>query len=230
MKRSEVNSYIMEAEEIFRKYNHCLPDFANWSIGEWRDNRSEAGEIIDCAMGWDVTDFGSGDYAKCGLLLFTLRNGVLGDPRYPKPYAEKLMLVKAGQVTPMHCHWRKQEDIINRGGGTLVFRFLGSRDGKPVPDLPVRIIKDGRWVTVAPGAELLLLPGSSVTLTPGVFHTFFGAEGSDPVITGEVSSVNDDNTDNCFVEERKRFPGLTEDVPPHRLLVADYANIDDFAR
>ena len=41
---------------------------------------------------------------------------------------------------------------------------------------------------------------------------------------GEVSSVNDDNTDNCFAEERERFQKWEEDTLPTRLTVSDYAD------
>ena len=33
-----------------------------------------------------------------------------------KVYAEKLIMLKEGQRAPMHFHWKKSEDIINRGG------------------------------------------------------------------------------------------------------------------
>jgi len=71
-------------------------------------------------LGWDITDFGGGDFLKKGLLLFTMRNGNLYDDRYTKPYAEKYLIVEEGQVTPFHFHWKKMEDIINRGGGNLL--------------------------------------------------------------------------------------------------------------
>lgn len=29
------------------------------------------------------------------------------------------MFVREGQTTPIHFHWHKMEDIINRGGGDL---------------------------------------------------------------------------------------------------------------
>ena len=55
---------------------------------------------------------------------------------------------------------------------------------------------------------------------PGVWHAFWG-EGKD-VLIGEVSTVNDDETDNVFEMDIKRFGGLTEDVAPVHLLVSDY--------
>ena len=221
MKRSEVNAYIKEAEGIFASYGFLLPEFARWSAADFAANRESCAEIFDCKLGWDVTDFGSDDYLNCGLLLFTLRNGIANSAKYSKPYAEKIMLVKPGQVTPMHCHYRKQEDIINRGGGKLVFKLHSDDNGKP-GNGKVSVAMDGRMLTVDSGSTIIVPPGCSLTLTPGVFHTFCAEIGGKPVVTGEVSSVNDDDNDNCFAEPRKRFPGLEEDVEPYRLLVADY--------
>ena len=75
-------------------------------------------EIFDCNLGWDLTDFGTGNFAETGLFLFTVRNGVNESKVYPKPYAEKIMISRSNQVTLTHCHELKREDIINRGGGT----------------------------------------------------------------------------------------------------------------
>ena len=70
------------------------------------------------------------------------------------------------------------------------------------------------------GSRLVLDPGESVTLLPGVWHAFWG-EGGD-VLIGEVSTVNDDLTDNVFAEPIGRFSTIEEDEAPLRLLVSDY--------
>ena len=57
---------------------------------------------------------------------------------------------------------------------------------------------------------------------PGDWHAFWG-EGGD-VLIGEVSTVNDDNTDNVFREAIGRFSQIEEDEPPRHLLVSDYEN------
>jgi D-lyxose ketol-isomerase len=71
------------------------------------------------------------------------------------------------------------------------------------------------------GSTLRLAPGESVTLLPGVWHAFWG-EGGD-VLIGEVSTVNDDETDNVFASPIGRFAAIEEDEPPTHLLVSDYA-------
>ncbi len=70
------------------------------------------------------------------------------------------------------------------------------------------------------GSHLKLAPGESVTLMPGVWHAFWG-EGDD-VLIGEVSTVNDDLTDNIFREAIGRFSTIEEDEDPLHLLVSDY--------
>ena len=43
-------------------------------------------------------------------------------------------------------------------------------------------------------------------------------------LIGEVSSVNDDETDNVFREPIGRFSDIEEDCDPKYLLVSDYDN------
>ena len=131
MKRSEINILIREALRFFDEMNFKLPPWGYWSFEEWKENRENCDEIIQNLLGWDLTDFGSGKYRETGLLLFNLRNGNL--KRDQKTYAEKIMIVEEEQLTPMHFHWTKMEDIINRGGGNLMIQLHASGEhGEPV--------------------------------------------------------------------------------------------------
>ena len=104
-------------------------------------------------LGWDITDFGSGDYSKIGLLMITLRNGNFNDKKYVKTYAEKLLIVQEEQITPFHFHWSKMEDIINRGGGNLIIQVYNSTENEEMDKVnPVTIMSDGRKYQVEPGA------------------------------------------------------------------------------
>jgi D-lyxose ketol-isomerase len=48
-------------------------------------------------------------------------------------------------------------------------------------------------------------------------------EGTGPVLLGEVSQCNDDNTDNRFNPLLNgRFPAIEEDEAPYRLLCNEY--------
>ena len=223
MKRSEINEILREADAFIRAHQFYLPPFAYWTPDEWRGRGPEVAEIVGNGLGWDITDFGSGDYAKTGLFLFTIRNGQVADLARGrgKLYAEKLLICGVDQVTPLHYHWLKTEDIINRGGGDLVIQlYNGTEDGSRL-DTDVTVMIDGVPRTVAAGDTVTLTPGESITLEPYCYHAFWGAGSS--VLAGEVSTVNDDATDNRFYDPIGRFPEIEEDAPPLHLLVNDYA-------
>ncbi len=136
-------------------------------------------------------------------------------------YAEKIMISRRDQLSPMHRHIVKAEDIINRGGATLALRLYNSDSvGHIDRDADVEVATDGVIRRQKAGDVLLLEPGESVTLLPGNWHAFWG-EGGD-VLIGEVSTVNNDLTDNIFAEPLGRFSDIEEDTDPLHLLVSDY--------
>lgn len=223
MKRSRINDIMAEADEMIRAYGFVLPPWAYWTPDEFKARAVEAGEVIKARNGWDITDYGAGRYTEMGLFLFTLRNGRLADLQRGGGmcYAEKLLISKQDQLSPMHTHVIKAEDIINRGGATLVIELFGSaKDGSFDETAGGTVCCDGLRRDYAPGEKLKLAPGESVTLMPGDWHAFWG-EGGD-VLIGEVSTVNDDETDNIFREPIGRFAEIEEDVAPTHLLVSDY--------
>jgi D-lyxose ketol-isomerase len=219
MKRSEINLAIDEAITFFNELCFHLPPFAYFSLDDWKRERDRAREIFDVGLGWDVTDFGTGDFASKGLLLFTIRNGKFKDSRYPKPYCEKIMIADNNQVTPYHFHWDKWEDIINRGGGDLGFKFYNAAKDESLAETPVEISIDGIKRTVGAGEEIILKPGESALLRPYLYHEFYGKGAK--ILIGEVSSVNDDANDNRFLDV-PRFPDIEEDEDPKYLLCNDY--------
>jgi len=219
MKRSEVNRKIEEALTFFNSMNFHLPPWGYWSPGQWKQNKGECREIIENNLGWDLTDFGSGDFLNKGLILFTLRNG--NPENDQKTYAEKIMIVEEDQVTPTHFHWKKMEDIINRGGGNLVIELFPSDENERIADHSFEVSIDGIRRSFGPGDRVILTPGESITLYQGLYHNFYGETGKGKVLVGEVSSVNDDQADNNFLEG-VRFPEILEDVYPEHLLVGDY--------
>lgn len=223
MKRSEINRYIAEADAFFARNGFLLPPFAHWSPQDWRQRGPEAGELRAARLGWDVTDFHSGGFHSIGLTLFTLRNGVAATARPAKTYAEKIMFVRESQVTPFHYHVSKTEDIINRGGkgtGRLALQLYNSNENGGFAQTPIFVVCDGIERRLEPGATLTLGPGESITLTPRLYHTFYAVEGD--CLVGEVSSLNDDATDNYFKDPLPRYPAIDEDEPPARLLCTEY--------
>ncbi len=222
MKRSEINAIMRDADQFIRANGFHLPPFAYWTPEEWRGKGEEVREIVECGMGWDITDFGLGEYHRLGLFLFTLRNGRPENLRTGKGkvYAEKIMILDEGQRIPTHFHRSKTEDIINRGGGKLLLQLYNADEQNQLLDTAVMVSVDGVRKRVQAGGVISLAPGESITLEPFCAHNFWAEEGR--VLAGEVSSVNDDQRDNYFIESVARFPTIEEDEPPLYLLLGDY--------
>jgi D-lyxose ketol-isomerase len=222
MKRSEINKVIREMESLLHKFSFSLPPFCSWKPEEWKTKGHEYDEIRDNMLGWDITDFGLGNFDAIGFALITLRNGNQNNPKYKKVYAEKLIMLRDGQMAPMHFHWNKSEDIINRGGGILAISVRNARSDGEIDPSDVLVNSDGRSYYVKTGTKVLLHPGESITLWPYQYHDFSIEEGSGAVLIGEVSQCNDDTKDNRFYEKLGRFPVIDEDETPYRLLCNEY--------
>jgi D-lyxose ketol-isomerase len=189
MKRSVINAAYREALTIFESNGWPLPPHPRW----------------------DVSDFGSGDFDRCGIVLVNLADEL--------EYSEKLIYMRPGQTIPAHTHRRKKEDIICRRGELAMEVWAGppAADGRGAP---LRIKRSGDWVVVAAGEPFTLAAGERVTLVPGVYHRFWPTRPE--TIIGEVSTANDDATDNVFAELAvARFPGIDEDEPAAVRLVSD---------
>lgn len=223
MKRSEINKAIKKMERMIEKIGFSLPPFCYFTPKDWENKSHEYDEIRDNLLGWDVTDYGKGDFDKIGFSLITLRNGNLKNKKYTKTYAEKLLYLEESQYAPMHFHWNKMEDIINRGGGNVLIRVYNStKEGDLDKVNPVKVHCDGRETAVPAGTQIKLTPGESVTVYPYMYHDFEIEKGTGPVLLGEVSMCNDDEHDNRFYEEMGRFPKIDEDEAPYRLLCTEY--------
>lgn len=224
MLRSTVNDILAESAAFIQSHGYPLPPFAHWPPDELRDRtRRGSAAIRDRRLGWDITDYGQGRFEELGLVLFTVRNGL--NANLPRGrgmlYAEKIMIAGEKQISPMHRHNLKTEDIINRGGGTLVLElFKADAAGGIDPDAAVEVRTDGSDRRLAGGSLLRLARGESVTLEPDTWHAFWGEGGR--VLIGEVSNVNDDQADNVFRDGIGRFSTIQEDAAPKHLLVSDY--------
>lgn len=217
MKRSEINHALRSAMDLLQVHGWHLPAWANWTDEDRRKNAATAAFLLNHQMGWDVTDFGTGRFATCGLTLFCLRNGIVAEPA-ERTYAEKLLFIGEGQETPAHRHLSKMEDIINRGGGVLVMECAASDENGVVLDTPLTVLVDGTAHRTAAWQPIDLVPGQSITLERGVYHRFYAKPGHGSVLGGEVSEVNDDKSDNYFLDEVGRFAAIEEDETPLRRL------------
>ncbi len=191
MKRSEINRACRDAQACFEQNNWKLPPQPRW----------------------DISDFGLGEFSRTGLVLINLAEEA--------EYCEKLMYCRQGQVTPLHTHARKKEDIICRQG-RLAIELWAGHPAKTAPGKPFPLKRNGREVSVPSGDVLILEAGERVTLVPGVYHAFWGA--SAECVIGEVSTANDDRNDNFFVNpDIGRYPGIEEDEAPLVRLVSEAA-------
>ncbi|RTL40126.1 MAG: D-lyxose/D-mannose family sugar isomerase [Candidatus Melainabacteria bacterium] len=226
MKRSQINRVIGNAIDLFNEKDVKLPPWAYWTQNNWKSVGPEADEIRRHGLGWAITDFASTDFDNIGLLLFIARNGHMHDqkPVTTKTYAEKYMVVQPGQVTPWHFHWQKTEDLLNRSGGRLQVELAWAGDDeKSLSGREVTVQVDGIERKISAEGIILLNPGESVTLSPRMCHKFSGYVKDKQVLAGEISSLNDDSVDNCFLGKPYARTPIDEDEPAKYLLNSDYA-------
>jgi len=224
MLRSEIDAAIDSARAFAAGAVFPLPAFAGWSRDEWLGQADRLGPTISRGLGWDVTDFGRGDFARYGLCLCTIRNGSVADvgDNTAQTYAEKFMVIKIGQETPFHFHPRKTEDIINRGGGVLHVEVYPA-DGIQLGTGVTTTLVDGIETDVRAGDGIIIQPGQSIQIPSGAFHRFWAEDAR--VLGGEVSAINDDDDDNVFLEQFPRYASIDEDTQARYLLVGEYAAI-----
>lgn len=225
MKRSQVNAAIVYAETFLEQQRFALPPFPQ----DWASLGVEAQEIAIAGLGWDVGDFGLGDFDQFGALLFTLRNGALKQlaAGTGKVYCEKVIVMTPDQTILHHFHKSKTEDIINRAGGQLELILHRAHPDGGFSSDEVRFSSDGVQHSVPAGGIVTLDVGQSITLEPFVYHQFRALDQT--VLVGEVSTVNDDANDNFFFDAVPRFVEVEDDEAPYRLLVTEYASHYKFA-
>ena len=131
-------------EELIAEVGFALPPFCRWTPQEWELKGHEYDEIRDNMLGWDITDYGLGDFDSVGMGLITLRNANQHDSRYRKTYAEKLLFLRDDMISPMPFHWVKSEDIIHREGGTRLVRVSSDEGGGGVAETAVVVDSGGR--------------------------------------------------------------------------------------
>ena len=166
MKRSKINAVIKDMEKLINNHGFQLLLFVNGHRRTGMKKGHEYDEIRDNMLGWDITDYGLGKFDEVGFALITLRNGNLKMDKYTKTYAGKTSDGKRGTDGPMHFHWNKMEDIINRGGGNVLITVYNSTEDGQFADTDVTVNCDGREFTVKAGTQIRLTPGESITVYP----------------------------------------------------------------
>ena len=221
LKRSAINRSIDAARAFFGDVGLPLPPWADWSPQDWATAGAEYDEVRTVRLGWDVTDFGSGDLEHVGRTIFTLRNGRHNDPGHPKTYAEKAMCLFPRQASVIHCHRHKREDIICRHGPGVDIQLWQATPEGGLAEGGLTVSVDGCATAMQAGETSRLACGQSICVPPLVYHRFWGA-GDSPTLSMEVSSVCDDLTDNLFLDDGERFPAIDEDEPRRWVLCSEY--------
>ncbi|HEY1328013.1 MAG TPA: D-lyxose/D-mannose family sugar isomerase [Casimicrobiaceae bacterium] len=230
MKRSQINAAIALAHEALREHGVRLPDYAYWSPDDWRNAGPEYRRVFLNALGWAVTDFGQGDFERCGITMFDVRNGTHEHPAEGTPYGEKIYVLKPGQRLPFHFHYSKTEDIISYAGGTLMIQLYNSRDDESMDDTsPGEVFCDGVRKPFEAGQVFEIPHGGSLTIPPRLYHRFWAKEGAGVLVGGEISTISVPKTDNHFGGGARRFVPIEEDEPARWLINVDYAKLHEVA-
>jgi hypothetical protein len=222
MNRSEINSLIEKAKAFAKQLKMSLPPFAFWSPEDWETKGMEYDEIRNLMLGWDITDFGLSNFYKTGRTLFTLRNGSYKIKDFPRTYSEKFIFIEENQAAPVHFHWKKTEDIINRGGGNIMFQASKATDDGRKSDKPFMLSVNSVKMQFQPDQIIRLTPGESVLVPAGIIHEFWSEEGTGMTISGEIGTICDDIGDNVFLSPCERFSDIDEDEKPMHYLCNEY--------
>ena len=169
MKRSEINKALSELEAMCQKYSCYLPPFCSFTPEQWQQIGHEYDEVRDCMLGWDITDYGMGDFDKFGFSLITIRNGnrAMAD-KYPKVYAEKLLYL-LDRHSLVDCHRRQGASEFMRMyliqvqfSPQVAQAYLNAADLQPVVRLLQRH-KQG-WIIICSARQIPL----KMDLRPGI--------------------------------------------------------------
>ncbi|MFI4911829.1 MAG: D-lyxose/D-mannose family sugar isomerase [Sedimentisphaeraceae bacterium JB056] len=225
MKRSEINAHIEAAKKFAKEMNMALPPFAFWTVDDWASKGSECDDIRKLMLGWDVTDFGLGNYERIGRTLFTLRNGSNAYDGCSRNYSEKFIFIDENQAAPIHFHRKKTEDIINRGGGNILVQASKATADGQKSDEDFELSVNGVKTKLKADEIIRLTPGESVLIPAGTIHEFWSEEGTGVTLSGEVGTICDDVNDNVFLETCGRFCEVEEDEPMLHYLCNEYPDV-----
>ena len=218
MKRSQINTIIEDSIKFIEDCKFHIPPFAEWTVEEWKTKGSEYDDIRNNGLGWDVSDYGFGNFHKLGIVALTIRSAHQKIfSKYEKPFAEKLLCLEQGQELPLHLHPQKVEDLINRGGSDFFIKLYKANPDNSISDDFVDVLMDGRKLTIKAGEILRVRVGESITLLPNHYHTFWVESGK--TLFGEVTMTNNEH---YFYEKSPTSTVIEEDCLPVYHLFNEY--------
>jgi D-lyxose ketol-isomerase len=235
MKRSEIDAAIDRAIGNASKFGVALPKWADWHPLQFD---ASADGIRTQKLGWKVIDFGVGDFANCGLVLFALTSPLVdefgapltkahhvGAYDYPvTAFSRKFLFVQAGQTEPHHFHRQKQrKEVTVVAGGSVRFELAWADSDTTLSDKDVDVQVDGIWHHLPANGSIVLNPGETITLPGNLSHIIsVPADGSD-VIMLETSTANNDRSDNIFPFMTPTSKPVLEDVKARYQLLDEHS-------
>jgi D-lyxose ketol-isomerase len=232
MKRSEINRRIEEAIDFIGKAGIVLPYHAHWNFKSWYQNGDLAEELRKRAIGWNITDFGSDNFLKTGVILYTPSNGIF-DPVTNTPldqtYAHRYFILRDGQEIMTEHHATKIEDIIVFAGAELKVELHNVGPNEELDTAKeVRIMRNRIWESCTPGTVITLVSGERIRFEPRHYHRPWGYGGA--VLVEEVSMVTDDLKESRHLPEAKPmvFAQIEEDAQPIYLLCTELPGTTKF--
>ena len=117
---------------------------------------------------------------------------------------------------------RDREDIINHSGGNIIIKLWKKTPSNKLSKANVSCNIDSLLKVVKPGTNIKLRPGQSIYIKPLTYHQFWAENGHGDVMSFEISSRNNDLTDNFWLETSTRFPEIIEDAPRKYILSSEY--------
>jgi D-lyxose ketol-isomerase len=210
MKRSEINEIVKESVAAINRVT-AAPRWSLWTPEEWEQVLAITDEFFVGKWGNNVTDFGSGDFAQCGLFFITCINGPADGPT---PYCRKLMVLRKGQRCPYHRHREKTKHIgVIAGSMALAVNDGGDRE--------ISISVSGLRRSMVPCVGEMFFDGDYVRLLPGMYHRFKGGFSREVNILEETSTPNDDDTDTFLKADMPPVSPIEEDVAAKVVLGSD---------
>jgi hypothetical protein len=236
MKRSEINAAIGRALSNAKDFHVALPVWADWQPLQFD---KKASGIALQKLGWNPVDFGLGDFANCGLVVFALCSPLVdeygqpltnaqhvGGHDYPvTAFSRKYLFVQAGQTEPHHFHRQKQrKEVTVIAGASVRFELAWAESDKVLSstkDVDVQV--DGIWHHLPANGSIVVNPGETITLPANLSHIISVPAGGLDVIMLETSTANNDRSDNIFPFMTPTSKPVIEDEEARYQLLTEYS-------
>jgi D-lyxose ketol-isomerase len=211
MKRSEINAAIARAIDNAKKYGVALPKWADWHPLQFG---ADCDGIRHQRLGWKAVDFGLDKFNECGLVVLSLTAPLVdeyGEPlttaqrvgAYDYPvtgFSRKYLFVQAGQTEPHHFHrQKKRKEVKVIAGSSVRFELAWADSDTELSSTREVVVQvDGMSHHLPANGSIVVNPGETITLPGDLSHIISVPAGGPDTIMEEISTANNDRSDNIF--------------------------------